>query len=422
MIDQEVSGGGEIDTPRSIGGYRDAILLKLAARALRNVSSGRLELTLPSGCSAMIGGDGPIEADLQLCSFALVRRALRRGMLGFAESYIAGDIETRNLGSVFRFFLDNYDNFEAAGRGWFKPRIQERIAHRMRRNSRKGSRRNIAAHYDLGNDFYTQWLDPGMTYSSALFEDATLSLAEAQDAKYDRILAELDVRPGDRVLEIGCGWGGMAEALVRAGAHVTAITLSHEQHAHATRRLASLDGPGGAEVRLQDYRDVIGQFDRIVSVEMIEAVGEEHWPVYFGKLKACLAPGGRAVLQAITISPDHFENYRRHPDFIQRYIFPGGMLPTRDHMHHHAETAGLGFATAITFGSDYSETLRRWRASFEKSWPRISALGFDERFQRMWLYYLTYCEVGFEKGMIDVGLYTLDQQGCRKPSKSRSAA
>lgn len=383
----------------------DEAAARLITARLGKRITGTLRLTLPSGRVVDIGTGGEIKAALKLRSYGLARRALRRGTIGFAESYIAQEIETPDLRAVMAFFLTNFAEFEDAGRGWFRTRVFDRIAHRRRANTKAGSRRNIAAHYDLGNAFYALWLDQGMTYSSALFETGKETLAEAQEAKLRLVCEALAAEPSDRVLEIGCGWGSIVERLARAGVDVTAITVSREQLAYASKRMEDAGVEQSAVVRFEDYRDVAGTFDRIVSVEMIEAVGEDHWPTYFSMLRDRLRPDGTAVLQAITISQASFESYRRHPDFIQSYIFPGGMLPTVSIMKEQAQANGLSFEIVREFGASYAETLRVWRRNFLNSWPQIEALGFDERFRRMWLYYLIYCEVGFDSGLIDVGVY-----------------
>ena len=276
----------------------------------------------------------------------------------------------------------------------------------VNRNSRRGSRRNIAAHYDLGNDFYEQWLDAGMTYSSGLFSSAGETLEEAQDAKLERVIDMLGLSGGETVLEIGCGWGGLAERLMdRRDCVVTGVTLSSEQLAFARRRLRNRAQSGRCDLRLQDYRDIHGEFDRIVSIEMLEAVGEAYWPTYFKKLRNSLRPGGSAVLQVITINDARFESYRRRPDFIQKYIFPGGMLPTTQIIEHEISKAGLQLVADEFFGESYARTLEEWRLRFQKAWPEIKALGFDDRFKRTWEYYLAYCKVGFETGALNVGLY-----------------
>jgi cyclopropane-fatty-acyl-phospholipid synthase len=291
-------------------------------------------------------------------------------------------------------------------------RLRNRLMHRMNANTKRGSRRNVTHHYDLGNGFYQRWLDAGMSYSSALFSRSDQTLEDAQAAKQARTIALLQLRGGERVLELGCGWGGLAERLVRAaGCHVTGVTLSPAQLEYAAARLRAPELRSRTDVRLQDYRDVTGCYDRIVSIEMMEAVGEAYWPAYFRTLRDRLRPGGRAVLQAITIAEDRFEDYRRRPDFIQRYIFPGGMLPTISEIRRQAAQAGLKLRSVETFGASYARTLAEWRHRFLAAWPEIQSRGFDQRFQRMWNYYLAYCEGGFRAGAIDVGLYVMDRPG-----------
>jgi cyclopropane-fatty-acyl-phospholipid synthase len=390
---------------------RDRVILAACRAATRRVHAGRLRLTLPSGETAMLGSDLPTDgqpdAAMTLVKFRAFFKALSRGSIGFADAYMAGDVVTPDLGAVFRFFLANQPQLDAAGRGQFKVRRPDASWHRSRDNSRAGSRRNIAAHYDLGNAFYAPWLDSSMTYSSALFTAKGQTLEQAQAAKLDRIVEALAIRPGMRVLEIGCGWGALAERLGRAGCHVTAVTVSEEQHAYATKRIAAAGLADRVEIRFQDYRDITGCFDRVVSIEMIEAVGEAHWPAYFAAVADRLVSGGTAVLQAITIDERAFHAYRAKADFIQRFIFPGGMLLTNAHMADQAARAGLSAETVQCFGRSYAETLRHWRDRFEAAWPELTRLGFDERFRRMWIYYLTYCEVGFDNGRTDVGLYRL---------------
>jgi cyclopropane-fatty-acyl-phospholipid synthase len=288
------------------------------------------------------------------------------------------------------------------------PRFGLRLRHALKRNTRRGSRRNIAAHYDLGNEFYERWLDAGLTYSAGMFSSASQTLEEAQEVKTDRVLALLEPNVGDKVLEIGCGWGGLAERLLQKHeCTVTGVTLSAEQLAYAKRRLHAAISAARCDLRLQDYRDVRGTFDRVVSIEMFEAVGEAYWSTYFEKLRDRLRPSGIAVLQVITIHEDRFENYRRRPDFIQRYIFPGGMLPTKQIIERKAGEAGLKLVAEDFFGEGYARTLELWRARFQDAWPDIKALGFDEHFKRMWDYYLAYCQVGFEIRALSVGLYKL---------------
>jgi cyclopropane-fatty-acyl-phospholipid synthase len=377
-----------------------------AERLLARVGRGSATLELPNGRSRTFGTSGSgHHASLLVHSPRVLWSALARGSCGFAESYMRGEWDSADLAELFRFFCDSREAL-ATGRRLFRVKLPDRLWHRLRANTRAGSRRNISHHYDLGNDFYARWLDPSMTYSSGLYATGSETLEEAQAAKYRLVLDAAAVGSGARVLEIGCGWGGFAEIAAReAGAHVTGLTLSREQLAFAEQRLAAAGLSDHTELRLQDYRDVAGSFAAIVSIEMIEAVGAENWPRYFGTLRDRLEPGGRAVLQAISIAEDRFADYRRGVDFVQRYIFPGGMLPTKAHIEREACAAGLEPVSARHFGADYARTLWAWRERFLAYWPAIAAQGFDERFRRMWEYYLTYCAVGFEKGTIDVGLY-----------------
>jgi cyclopropane-fatty-acyl-phospholipid synthase len=387
----------------------DALALRLLERLLGDGTVGRITVTLPSGRARSFGQSGTgHRADLTIRSWRMLWRALTRGTVGFAESYVSGEVETTDLAELFGYFIDNYERLMRVGGAHMRIANTDRRYHRRRANTRTGSRRNIAAHYDLGNAFYALWLDSGMTYSSALYRNRKADLETAQDAKYARVLELLDLKAPANILEIGCGWGGFAEGALAAGHRVVGLTLSREQHAYASKRLAVAGER--ADIRIEDYRDATGSYDAIASIEMIEAVGEEHWPHYFSILSERLRAGGVAVLQAITIHEAFFEDYRRNPDFIQRYIFPGGMLPTRAVIAAEAARAGLVLDHQEQFGLSYALTLDAWLERFRANWPAIAALGFDERFRRMWEYYLIYCATGFRKGTIDVGLYRL-----RKP-------
>lgn len=387
--------------------WRDAVLARGLTKAFGAGTIGRLEVILPSGLSVMLGGQAALPARAVLHSYAVLWRLATRGSIGLAESYMRSELDTPDLGAVLRFCIRNYAALEQAGGRMIRPRFFDISWHRRRENSLRGSRRNIAAHYDLGNAFYGKWLDPGMTYSSAIYRSRDVALSDAQDEKYRVVLDQLNLKTGDQLLEIGCGWGGLAERAIARGAHVTGLTLSAEQLSYAKARLQRLGVADRADLRFEDYRDVSGTYDAIASVEMIEAVGESHWPKYFQMIADRLKPGCVASIQAITIDERYFEAYRRHTDFIQRYIFPGGMLPTVTLMQDHAARAGLTFETVERFGQSYAWTLEDWRHAFRAKWPEIAALGFDERFRRMWEYYLIYCEVGFENGDIDVGIYKL---------------
>ena len=404
MLDGE-SLGGEA-RPQSIDEHVPA-----AARAvlalLERLSEGRLTLVTPAGRTMLFGAGEP-HATLRLANWNIFGAALSKGDIGFAETFIAGDWQTDSLATLMRVMLANRDVIERAIYGSWWGSLLYRVRHLFNRNSRTGSKRNIHAHYDLGNPFYEVWLDPSMTYSSALYgDDPARSLQDAQDAKYRRILDELALPPGARVLEIGCGWGGFAEMAARDGLDVTGLTLSTAQHAWATRRLADAGLDARARFLLQDYRDERGRYDAIVSIEMFEAVGEQYWPGYFETVRRCLVPGGRAVVQTITIDDALFDRYRRSTDFIQQYIFPGGMLPSPTVFERAAGRAGLAVDDRFAFGLDYARTLEAWRESFCANLPRITAQGFDTRFARTWEFYLAYCEAGFAQRTTDVVQFTL---------------
>ncbi len=384
---------------------RSGLLAWLLDRLLPAVKAGRIRIVLPDGDAIERRGTAAGHAaEMTFVRRRGLRRMLLDGEKGFADGFMDGDWITPDLPALLGFFLDNEAVFKRRSRSTRLTRLRQRLAHRLRANTLPGSRRNIAAHYDLGNRFYAQWLDAGMSYSSALYRGAG-TLEEAQEAKLDRVIELLDVGPTDRVLEIGCGWGALAERLATSGSPFTGVTLSMEQLRYAEARLAALGLEGSADLRLQDYREVDGQYDRIASIEMLEAVGERYWPVYFRKLRDSLAPGGIAVLQVITIREDRFETYRSRPDFIQRHIFPGGMLPTVSRVESEAARAGLTLYHRQSFGDSYARTLQEWRNRFLRSWNSIEPLGFDLRFRRMWDYYLAYCEAGFSHDAIDVSLF-----------------
>ncbi len=380
--------------------------LQLLAGYLRRVRIGRLHVQFDDGSVRTFGATDVPEA--RLCvrrPSALLRRILLRGTVGFAEGYIAGDWQTPDLTGLLRLLACNERQLEAPlalnPGNWVN-----RLRHRLRANHRAGSRRNIRAHYDLGNDFYRLWLDTSMSYSAALFRDLTKAsfsdLQEAQQRKYDRLLDRLDAKPGERILEIGCGWGGLALAAARRGLQVTGITLSREQLAHAREAVAAAGLGDRIELRLQDYRELTETFDHVVSIEMMEAVGEAYWETYFATLRRCVRPGGRIALQVITIEEARFERYRRAPDFIQLHIFPGGMLPTPAIMQKLSETAGLEWRECARFGQHYARTCALWNAKCAEQRNVIRGLGFDEAFLRRWQFYLSYCQIGFEIGATDL--------------------
>jgi cyclopropane-fatty-acyl-phospholipid synthase len=385
----------------------------LAARLVRALvpppAAGRLRIVTPAGETIdLLGRESGVDATIVIERWRAIWRLMRGGEVGFAEAFMDGDWMSPDLTRFFEWALRNEAGGSGAVRGHIGARLARRVAHRLRANTRRGSRRNIAAHYDLGNDFYRLWLDRSMSYSSGLYTSGAETLEEAQDAKLDRIAALLEVGAGDSVLEIGCGWGGVLERLLTQHAcRMTALTLSIEQKSYAQSRVERLGLAERADIRLQDYREVGGQFDRIVSIEMLEAVGERYWPVYFEKLRACLKPAGTCVLQVITIAEDRFAGYRSNPDFIQSYIFPGGMLPTKTAIRDAARAAGLSLAVEESFGQSYAQTLRSWHEQFLANCETIAALGLPARFRRMWRYYLSYCEAGFRGGAVDVSLFQI---------------
>jgi cyclopropane-fatty-acyl-phospholipid synthase len=372
-------------------------------KQIDRLEHGTLELTV-NGRTYTLNGEHPGPAGrIEIHQFnSLLRRLFVTGDLGLAEAYIDGEWSSPDLTSLLLLLARNQQRLTGFSSMSRLARLLMRGYHWTRRNTRTGSARNIMAHYDLGNAFYAQWLDTGMTYSSAIFNRPNESLEEAQDNKYQRLLDMLDVKPGQHILEIGCGWGGFAVAAAQRGIQVDAITLSPAQLAWAERRVEALQLEQLIKLSLTDYRDLQGSYDHIVSIEMFEAVGERYWPTYMDTLQRLLKPGGRAALQVITINEQAYDGYRRNPDFIQRYIFPGGMLPTQTHLVQHARAAGMSCLDNAGFGLDYAETLRRWHAGFSANWDIIQALGFDERFRRTWRYYLSYCEAGFLSGHIDL--------------------
>jgi cyclopropane-fatty-acyl-phospholipid synthase len=379
----------------------------LAARAvlalLERIGHGRVEVALPDGSLRALGGGAPV-ARLDVADWGVFGAALRRGDIGFAESFIDGRWSSPDLAQLLTVIARNRAAIERAVYGGFWGQLAYRLRHAFNANTRRGSRRNIAAHYDLGNDFYALWLDPSMTYSSALFEgDAVQPLAAAQAAKYRRILERLAPRPGDHILEIGCGWGALAEIAARDfGCRVTGLTLSEEQQAYAEARMHRAGVADRVDIAFRDYRDERGTYDHVVSIEMYEAVGERFWPAYFGAIGKRLKPGGRAVAQAITIADHLFERYRASTDFIQQYVFPGGMLASPARFRAEVDRAGLRVEAELAFGASYAETLRRWRGAFKSRLPEMRALGYEERFLRTWEFYLAYCEAGFASGCTDV--------------------
>jgi cyclopropane-fatty-acyl-phospholipid synthase len=369
--------------------------------ALRRLARGWLAGTLvfvtPHGRELRLEGREPgPEARLVVHDFHFMGRVLASGDIGFAEGYMAGEWDTPDLSALLEVLALNFSRIRSVARGGLLAWAVNRLSHGLRGNSRRGAKRNIHAHYDLGNEFYARWLDPSMTYSSARYETPGQPLEGAQRAKYASLARKMALAPGHHVLEIGCGWGGFAEfAAAEVKARVTAITISKAQFEFARRRMFEQGLAERADIRLVDYRDVEGRFDRVASIEMFEAVGERYWPAYFCKIREALKPGGRAGLQIITIRDELFAGYRRRADFIQKYVFPGGMLPSEAKLREVTEKTGLAWEGVSRFGQHYADTLAEWARRFEGAWSDIRGLGFDERFRRLWRFYLSYCEAGF---------------------------
>jgi cyclopropane-fatty-acyl-phospholipid synthase len=370
-------------------------------------------LTLPNNEVREFGNSSDqLHAEIQVLDWSVFKQVLSHGDIGFAESYIRGEWNTPDLKAVLELAIRNRTILEKAIYGSWFGSIVYRLRHWFRGNSKSGSRKNIHAHYDLGNAFYTLWLDPTMSYSSAWFSEGDKqSLIDAQRAKIKRILDSIHAKEGDQLLEIGCGWGGFMEEALRNGNQVTGLTLSTEQKEFADSRLQKIStevsNAKQFEVRLQDYRDCKEQFDGIASVEMFEAVGENHWAEYFQTVAKRLKAGGRACIQTIVIADDLFDRYRQSTDFIQQYVFPGGMLPSPSKFKAAAASAGLVLEAEFAFGADYAKTLCLWRDSFNHKIEEIYRLGFDEAFIRLWNFYLMYCAAGFSEKNIDVVQYTL---------------
>ena len=382
--------------------------LPFAARqALRLASGlvwGSLTVSIPDGRVLLFKGREPgLAAAMQIRDWSFAARLAKAGDLGFAEAYLRGEWDSPDLTAFIELFARNRALIETLLPDRPLVRIWQVFRHFLNRNSRSGARRNIHAHYDLGNRFYESWLDRTMTYSSALFAPGDNDLASAQRRKYRALAEALQLKPSHHVLEIGCGWGGFAAfAAEEIGCRVTGLTISQEQYAYARERIAAAGLSDRVEVKLQDYRDETGTYDRIASIEMFEAVGEAYWPTYFRQLRDRLKAGGLAGLQVITIREESFANYRREIDFIRRYIFPGGMLPSPSILRDLGARFGIPVAGDHNFGLDYARTLSLWRERFRAAWPQLVPLGFDERFRRLWEYYLAYCEAGFRTGNIDV--------------------
>lgn len=384
--------------------YKPSRVMRLALFLLTNIKTGTIHFTLPDGHTVKFTGDheGP-HGEVTIHNERAVRRFLIGGHLGWCESYLERDWSSPDMAAFFEVILRNADTMRStfSGRPWV--RFLSRVIHNFRANTVRGSRKNIYAHYDIGNDFYKKWLDRSMTYSSALFKKDDDSLEDAQTQKYKAMEDSLMLKDGMSVLEIGCGWGGFAEFLGRNNnVSLKSITISPSQYAYASKRMKDCGLRENVEIILQDYRKVEGRFDRIASIEMFEAVGEKYWPLFFNKISRLLKPEGKAVIQTITISDAYFSMYRKQADYIQRYIFPGGMLPSLSRFKEEASKAGLKTGEPLEFGKSYAKTLAIWNKRFQKSWDDLQQTGFDERFKRLWEQYLAYCQAGFAAGNLSV--------------------
>ena len=385
----EVSALRSLDAPRVVRTFFDIVS--------RNWTYGGFTLVLPSGQRLPVQGREPgPQGVLEIRDYRCLSRVLASVGIGFAEGYMAGEWDTPDLHALLEVLSMNFDRLQGLLKTNRLLQMVHVIGHALRGNSRSGARRNIMAHYDLGNAFYEKWLDPTLSYSSAMFETPNQPLESAQHNKYAALAERIELQSGHHILEIGCGWGGFAEfAAKEVGARVTGVTISPAQCEFARKRMFEQGLAEKVDIRLMDYRDIDGAFDRVASIEMFEAVGERYWPAYFGKIGQVLKSGGRAGLQIITIRDDLFPRYRSHVDFIQKYVFPGGMLPSEERLREEIARASLAWKGVARFGHDYAHTLSQWAERFQKTWDDIAPLGFDERFRRLWHFYLSYCRAGF---------------------------
>ena len=379
---------------------------------LEKIQVGQLTLVSPEGEKFIFRGtQSGIEANIQIHDWLVCKACLKSGDIGLAETYIDGLWDSTDIQSLLRLFLLNRQVIEKAIYGSWLGRLGYRIKHWLNKNSKTGSKKNIHAHYDIGNAFYSLWLDPSMTYSSACFKNKDTSLIEAQEAKYQRIIDSINVDAGQNILEVGCGWGGLMEAASNQGINIDCLTISQEQATYARDRAARIksNSSGKVNILLQDYRDHQNQYDGIASIEMFEAVGEKYWATYFEMIQRCLKPGKKACIQTIVIADNLFDKYRKSSDFIQQYVFPGGMLPSIKKFKEAAQRKGLIVEDVYAFGQDYQKTLCLWHQKFNQHLQEIKQQGFDEKFIRLWNLYLMYCAAGFAEKSTDVVQFTLSK-------------
>ncbi len=391
-------------------GAKYSVWVQLLLKGISQMKVGTLTVTLPDAEQIIFEGQDSsgLSACFVLTDFRAARMILKGGDIGFGESYMNGYWYSPDVTALIELAIVNERTLGSAMVGKWFTRTIDFFRCLLNANTKSGSRRNISYHYDLGNDFYQEWLDPSMTYSAALFEHENQDLMSAQANKYRYISELAQIKDADQVLEIGCGWGGFTEHLLKTTeANITGLTLSKEQLQYADERLTVSPRASDAHLRLEDYRDHDGQYDAIVSIEMFEAVGERNWDTYFKSIRKNLKQGGKAIIQVITIADDRYASYRKSPDFIQKYIFPGGFLPSKEAFQSKARSNGLSVEIRKEFGLDYARTLSEWANAFEKKWPIIEAQGFDMRFKRMWEFYLKYCEAGFRRKTLDVVIFEL---------------
>jgi cyclopropane-fatty-acyl-phospholipid synthase len=385
---------------------------KFIFQAFKNIKGGSVIMTLPDGSKHHFGQDEQqLPIYIQVNDVQAFQWVISRGDIGVAESYFKNLWHTDDLERFLHLAIQNRAALDALIYGSWWGSLLSKIKHFFNKNTKSGSKKNIQAHYDLGNNFYSLWLDPSMMYSSALFSEGNnKTLEQAQKDKCDRIISMLNPQAGDHILEIGCGWGGFIKQANEQGLHVDAITISNEQYRYVQEQLAFQASPTAkSAVMLKDYRDCHQQYDGIVSIEMFEAVGEEYWQSYFKTIYRCLKPGKRAVIQSIVIDEDLFPKYRTNTDFIQQYVFPGGMLPAVSVFEQHAHDVGLRVKDKLFFGDDYANTLRTWALSFNEKLKEVKALGFKDEFIRLWNFYLFYCAAGFAGKSLEVVQFTLEK-------------
>ena len=380
------------------------IIKNLVNKSLKKTSYGKIKITYPDN-SIFYFGKADDVAEIKFNSWHALFTCLSKGDIGLAETYFNNGISSPDISKLIHFFSFNLDDLQKISRGKNLLKIMYFIKHLLKRNTINGSKKNITAHYDLGNQFYKLWLDETMTYSSALFDDKNLSLNDAQKNKYQRILDVIDIKPGERILEIGCGWGGFMEYAISKGYEVTGITISDEQYKYTKKRIEDLSST--SKVELIDYRNLNGKFDAVVSIEMFEAVGKEYWHDYFSKIRTLLKPKKKAIIQTITIDDKYFDMYLKSVDFIQSYIFPGGLMASDKVINKLASISELSVIDKKSFAQDYAKTLEIWNKSFQTNWDSIKVQGFNEKFKKLWMFYLNYCKAGFLSKRINVSQYTL---------------